>query len=50
MWWHLHETITRNHRCPTIDELLDQVFAWATAHRTFYFQTHSFRTLYKLAA
>ena len=34
----------------TLDELLDQVFAWATAHRTFYFKTQSFRTLYKLAA
>lgn len=50
VWWHLHETITRNHRCQTLDELLDQVFAWAKAHRTFYFQTHSFRSLYKLAA
>ena len=30
VWWHLHETITRNHRCRTLDELLDQVFAWAT--------------------
>jgi len=50
VWWHLHETITRNHRCRTLDELLDQVFAWAKDHRTFYFQTHSFRSLYKLAA
>ncbi len=50
VWWHLHETITRNHRCRTLDELLDQVFAWAKAHRTFYLQTHSFRNMYKLAA
>jgi transposase len=50
VWWHLHETITRNHRCRTLDELLQQVFAWANAHRTFYFQTQSFRTQYRLAA
>lgn len=50
VWWHLHETITRNHRCNTLDELLNEVFAWAKAHSTFYLQTQSFRTLYKLAA
>lgn len=50
VWWHLHETITRNHRCHSLDELLGQVFDWAEAHSTFYLQTHSFRTMYKLAA
>ena len=25
---HLHEEITRNHRCETIDELVDLVFDW----------------------
>lgn len=28
VWWHLHENITRNHRCKDLGELLDQVFAW----------------------
>jgi transposase len=28
VWWHLHETITRNHRCKSIDELVDLVFDW----------------------
>jgi putative transposase len=28
VWWHLHETITRNHRCRDLGELLDRVFAW----------------------
>jgi putative transposase len=28
VWWHLHESITRNHRCKDLSELLDQVFAW----------------------
>ena len=33
VWWHLHEEITRCHRCQTMDELLDVVFAWLQ-HRT----------------
>jgi putative transposase len=49
IWWHLHETITRNHRCQTIDELLDEVYCW-TDQQTFYLQTASFRDLYRLAA
>ena len=28
VWWHLHEAITRNHRCKDPQELLDKVFAW----------------------
>jgi putative transposase len=50
IWWHLHETITRNHRCRTIDELLTEVHDWANAQTNFYFQTASFRDTYKLAA
>jgi transposase len=50
IWWHLHETLTRNHRCRTIDELLDQVYEWVAAQSNFYRQTLSFRTTYKLAA
>jgi transposase len=50
VWWHLHETITRNHRCQTLEELLDQVSSWVAAQRTFYLQTASFRSTYKLAA
>jgi putative transposase len=50
VWWHLHETITRNHRCRTIDELLKEVNDWADAHGNFYRQTNAFRTTYPLAA
>ena len=50
VWWHLHETITRNHRCRSIEELLNEVFDWVNAQRQFYHQTASFRTTYKLAA
>lgn len=28
VWWHLHEEITRCHRCQSMEELLDLVFAW----------------------
>jgi transposase len=36
IWWELHETLTRNHRCATIDELLDDVYTWVGAQTTFY--------------
>lgn len=35
VWWSLHETITRNHRCKSIDELLETVFAWIDVHNVF---------------
>jgi transposase len=35
IWWHLHEQITRNHRCGSLDELLDLVFAWLDHRRPF---------------
>lgn len=28
VWWHLHDEITRNHVCQTIEELVDLVFRW----------------------
>jgi transposase len=28
VWWRLHEAVTRNHRCPTMDELLNLTFEW----------------------
>jgi transposase len=28
VWWRLHEAVTRNHRCGTMDELLDLTFNW----------------------
>jgi transposase len=28
IWWHLHEEITRCHRCQSLEELLDLGFAW----------------------
>jgi len=28
VWWRLHEAVTRNHRCATMDELLELTFRW----------------------
>jgi transposase len=28
VWWHLHDEITRNHSCRSLQELLDLVFRW----------------------
>jgi transposase len=28
VWWRLHEAVTRNHRCQTLEELLNMTFDW----------------------
>ncbi len=50
IWWHLHETITRNHRCQSLAELLEEVYQWAAVQPTFFDQTAYFRNTYPLAA
>lgn len=50
IWWHLHETITRNHRCPSLDERFTEVYEWADTQQTFYTHTASFRNTYTIAA
>jgi len=35
IWWKLHEAVTRNHRCQTMQELLDMVFDWLADRRPF---------------
>lgn len=35
VWWHLREEITRNHRCKTLAELLELVFAWLAERKSF---------------
>jgi transposase len=39
VWWHLHEEVTRNHRCRDIEELLDLVFEWLAAAPGFELET-----------
>ena len=40
VWWHLHEEVTRNHRCPDIDSLLDMVFRWLASKGRFEIEGH----------
>jgi putative transposase len=42
VWWHLHEEITRNHRCPNMPALLDQVFAWLSCGSRFEIETSKY--------
>jgi putative transposase len=35
VWWHLHEEITRNHSCPSLEELVDLVLHWLDDRETF---------------
>lgn len=49
VWWHLHDTLTRNHRCRSIEELLQEVYDW-TDQQNFYVQTASFRSQYRFTA
>jgi transposase len=44
VWWHLHEEVTRNHRCKDIEELLDLVFDWLDAGSTFQIETSVYDT------
>ena len=35
VWWRLHQAVTRNHRCQSVDELLDLTFDWFAARTHF---------------
>ena len=35
IWWHLHEEITRCHRCQSMEELVDLVLAWLQKRTSF---------------
>jgi putative transposase len=39
VWWRLHEAVTRNHRCHTMDELLDLTFDWFATRTHFRIET-----------
>jgi putative transposase len=40
VWWVLHEPITRNHQCRTIEELVDLVLAWLVDRHAFPLSDH----------
>ena len=43
VWWHLHETITRNHQCESLDELLALAYDWFETNNNHYFDMrHTF--------
>jgi transposase len=35
VWWRLHETVTRKHRCESVDVLLHEDYQWTDAYRSF---------------
>lgn len=43
VWWRLHEAVTRNHRCRSIDELIELTMTWLDERR--YFRVR--RTVYE---
>ena len=45
--WHFHETVTRNHRCRNLEELLGQAYDWFQHAGRYYFEM---RKVFPLAA
>jgi transposase len=45
VWWRLHEAVTRNHRCRSMGELINQTMDWLNERR--YFRVH--RHIYSAA-
>jgi transposase len=39
VWWRLHEAVTRNHRCQSMDELLNLTFDWFETRTHFRFRS-----------
>jgi len=35
VWWRLREAITRNHRCQSLEELVELVLAWLAERKSF---------------
>ena len=50
VWWHLHEQVTRNHRCRSIEELVDLTTQWIDDHGRFKIEGHMYQRLKKAAA
>ena len=44
VWWNLHDQITRNHRCRSMEELLDLTFAWLDGRNPFRVEDEVYRT------
>jgi putative transposase len=42
VWWALHEEITRNHSCQTLEELVELALAWLADRKRFRVQTSAY--------
>jgi putative transposase len=42
VWWRLHEAITRNHQCASLEELVELALAWLTDRRCFKVQDEAY--------
>ena len=45
VWWHLHEQVTRNHGCASIEELVKLTMAWLDEHGAFQVEGHMYERL-----
>jgi putative transposase len=45
VWWNLHDRITRNHGCETMEELWDLTFAWLGGRNPFTVEDKVYRTV-----
>lgn len=43
VWWNLHDQITRNHRCQSMQELLDLTFTWLGSRNPFRVEDEVYR-------
>jgi transposase len=50
VWWHLHEQVTRNHRCADIDELVELTMTWLDEHGAFKIEGATYERLKRAAA
>jgi transposase len=50
VWWHLHQEVTRNHRCQSIAELVDLALQWLEERGPFAIEGHLYDDLRKAAA
>jgi len=44
VWWHLHEAVTRNHQCRSMEELLDLTFDWLDSRNPFTVEDSVYRS------
>lgn len=49
VWWHLHEEVTRNHRCSTMTELLNMVRDWLDTDSIFTIDSDVYADLHMAA-